>query len=344
MTCWSLSNASRRWSAASGSTTQANRYSGSNRLLANLDWRGPLHLGDQISLQTLLSDESLWLGSLAYSAPLGGGGLRANVSYSHTHYELGDVFASAGANGSANISSAGLSYPLLRSTDANLKLSANFQAKRLRDDRVDTSDVKSSRSLPVTLDFDLRDRLGGGGVSYGSITATAGRLNLADSADDLNQTRGRFVKLNIDAVRLQTLAAATSLYGRFSGQWANRNLDSSERTTLGGAAGIRAYPSGEATGDQGWLMQLEMRRQIEAFAPYVFIDTGHIRVDKKPDATVMPAPQNERTLGGAGFGVRYQDRGWQLDGSLAWRTQGGPPQADPRASDPQLWLSVLRRF
>lgn len=328
-----------------GLDNQGNRYSGRNRLQANLDWRGPLRLGDQLSLRTLVSDHKLWLGSLGYAAPLGGQGLRANIGYAHTHYELGDVFASAGANGYAKVSTAGLSYPLLRTNDANLKLSANYQYKQLRDDKVGTSDRKSSSSVPVTLDFDLRDSFGGGGVSFGSIGFTAGRLRLPDAtAANSNATRGSFDKLNLDVLRLQSLTTSTSLYGRLSAQWANKNLDSSERISLGGAGGIRAYPSGEATGDQGYMLQLEVRHAIGALAPYVFVDTGHIRIDKSPAPAASPALDNERTIGGAGLGARYQDGAWDLDAALAWRTTGGAPQADPRARSPRFWLSLLRRF
>ena len=50
-------------------------------------------LGDQISVRGNVSDEGQWLGSLGYSLPIGTSGLRGNVGYAHTRYELAKQFA-----------------------------------------------------------------------------------------------------------------------------------------------------------------------------------------------------------------------------------------------------------
>ena len=50
-----------------------------------------------------------------------------------------------------------------------------------------------------------------------------------------------------------------SLYAAINGQFASKNLDISEKMGLGGANGVRAYPEGEAYGDQGYVLNLEAR-------------------------------------------------------------------------------------
>ena len=50
-------------------------------------------MGDQLSLRSLYTEEGMWYGSLDYSLPLGGSGLRGKVGYAHTYYELGKEFA-----------------------------------------------------------------------------------------------------------------------------------------------------------------------------------------------------------------------------------------------------------
>ncbi|MCV2368755.1 ShlB/FhaC/HecB family hemolysin secretion/activation protein [Roseateles oligotrophus] len=327
-----------------GLDNHGNRYSGRNRLQVNLDWNSPMRLGDQISLRSLVSDEKLWLGSLAYSTPLGSRGLRATVSYAHTDYQLGKEFASADATGTAKVSNIGLNYPLLRTNNANLKASTSYQHKRLQDSKAGISEGKTSDALVLTFDFDRRDNFGQGGISFGSLSMTPGTLKLAESlaAADHNRTAGRFAKINLDIVRMQNLTTDLSFFGRFSAQMADKNLDSSERITLGGAGGVRSFPNGEATGDQGWLTQMELRYAAGAIRPYAFADIGKVQINKAPTPqTVL----NSRKLSGAGLGVRMQLKALELDGALAWRGKGGPPQADTSTEKkPLAWVSVIYRM
>lgn len=327
-----------------GLDNHGNRYSGKNRLVAALDWNSPWRMGDQLSLRSVLSDHKLWLGSLAYGAPLGSNGLRGSVSHAHTSYELGKEFAALGATGTARVSSLGLSYPLQRSNRASLRLSVQLQRKRLRDQQAQVAQSKTAQTLPLALDFDRRDDTLGGGLSFGSLSFTPGKLKLpaAQVAGDSNETRGHFRKLNLDLVRLQSLPGALSAYGRFSAQRANKNLDSSERISLGGAAGVRAYPSGEGTGDQGWLLQAELRLALGAVSPYAFVDTGSVRINANP---TPQSGNNQRDLAGAGLGLRGQIQRWDLNAALAWRTRGGAAQADGgKGGQPRVWVNAGYAF
>ncbi|APW44323.1 ShlB/FhaC/HecB family hemolysin secretion/activation protein [Rhodoferax saidenbachensis] len=323
-----------------------NRYSGEYRARANLNINSPFTLGDQISLRLLGSDENLWLGSVGYGLPLGTSGLRGNVGYAYTRYMLGKEFAYLQANGTAIVSSAGLSYPLIRSQKTNLTLIGTYQYKELQDnkDSTATHESKASESTPLVLQFDRRDTLGGGGITYGSATWTGGslRMDTALTAADSNQTRGSFNKLNLDVVRLQNLAAGWSLMGRFSMQTASKNLDSSEKTSLGGPGGVRAYPTGEASGDEAMLAQLELRYALGLYTPYLFMDSGIITVNTRP---ALGANNNQRTLSGSGLGLRYQNNGWNADAALAWRTEGGAPQSDTSSDPaPRAWVSAGYKF
>lgn len=329
-----------------GLSNYGNYYTGEAMARASVNINSPFTLGDQISVHALASDYHLLLGSVGYAMPLGGNGLRANVGYATTSYVLGKEFASLVASGTAVVSSAGLSYPLVRSQKTNLNLSATYQLKDLKDkrDAAGTKETKSSDSLPLVLQFDRRDSLGGSGITYGSVGWTAGRLALDDglTAADSNATRGDFTKLNLDVVRLQALPGGFSLMGRLSMQRASKNLDSSEKMALGGAAGVRAYPTGEASGDEGVLGQLELRYQLGDYAPYLFLDNGTIRSNARP---AVGATSNERTLGGVGLGLRYQRGDWNTDAALAWPTEGGAPQAESSTPpQPRIWVNAGMRF
>jgi hemolysin activation/secretion protein len=192
--------------------------------------------------------------------------------------------------------------------------------------------------------FDRRDELGIGGITFGALTWTPGRLRLNPelAAADVNSTRGGFSKINLDLTRVQALSSSWSASARLLGQWAGQNLDSSEKMALGGPGAVRAYPSGEGNGDEAWVTQLELRRAGGALSPYAFIDMGRVRAVASPAAGQDNA---DRKLAGAGAGARYQAGRWSFDAALAWRTRGGKPESDGgRDERPRLWLSASGRF
>lgn len=327
-----------------GGDNYGNRYTGAYRLNAAVNINSPFLMGDQIAISSTVTDETLWFGSANYAIPLGGSGLRANAGYTHTQYELGSDFASSNTKGTADISSAGLSYPLVRSTKANLKLVLNYQHKELHEDVNTNVTNKRSDSVPLSAEFELRDSFGGGGVTYGSVGFTYGSLSLPSEGleADTNGTDGNFSKANADVMRLQALPQNFTLFARAGGQWAGNNLDSSEKMSLGGASGVRAFPNGEALGDLGWMTQLELRKAIGKYAPYVFMDAGGIRVNESPAA----GQNNVRNIGGGGIGLRYQRENWEFNASSAWRAWGGTPQADTHVhgGKPCLWAGLSYRF
>ncbi len=334
-----------------GLDNHGNRYTGEARMRVDLQIDSPFLLGDQITIRSLYSEEDLWLGSLGYSVPLGASGLRANASYTHTSYQLGEDFASLDAHGTAMVTNAGLSYPVIRSQQSNLTLAASWQHKKLNDrqDSAYTDNDKSSTSGVLSMSFDHRDGLGGGGITYGVASWTDGYLKLDSELEAIdrsshNDTRGSFSKWNLDLARLQALPANFSLFSRLSFQWADSNLDSSEDFSLGGPNGVRAYPVGEGIGDEGWLAQIELRYKLGNFSPYLFHDAGGVRINAKPGSITPSVTDNTRSIAGSGVGVRYANDDWNADLSLAWRNHGGEPMSDTSDRRPRAWATVSYRF
>lgn len=331
--------------ASIGMDNYGNRYTGENKLKANLNVNSPFMLGDQINISGQLSEEKMWFGNLGYNLPLNGDGLRGNVSYAHTYYQLGKDFKALGAKGTADIISAGVSYAVVRSQKTNLNLSANLQHKTLNDDpsKATDSNSKNSYSIPLAVTFDTRDFLLGGGITFGAITWTKGELDLdnALASTDNNHTQGAFDKLTLDLARMQALPDRFSLYIRGSAQWSNKNLDSSEGFGIGGITGVRAYPTGEGYGNVGWVAQTELRYSLDSnFAPYAFYDMGSSTANQ---TTIQS--NTIRRLSGVGLGLRYTQDNWSADISGAWRMTGGEPN-DKNIDDakPRLWGSVSYQF
>jgi len=329
-----------------GLDNQGNRYTGQYRANAALSINSPFMLGDQITLRAQRTSENLNYGDVGYSAPLGSSGLRGRIGYGYTGYELGKEFSDLDAHGTAKVASVGLSYPLIRSQSRNLTIGIDFLHKKLRDDyrAAEIEQNKFSNSVPIAAQFDVRDSLGGGGLTYGALSWTPGTLKLDGNlatADSLSaNSAGHYSKLNLDIARLQSVSSRWSLFGRFSGQWTNDNLDSSEDFGLGGPAGVRAYPVGEGYGDRGWLAQVEVRYAAGAVTPFAFYDAGRVEISSHP----WQAGENFRRIAGAGVGARLAVGGWRGEATVAWRTDGGAPQSDSRDHKPLFWVSAQYLF
>ena len=155
---------------------------------------------------------------------------------------------------------------MIRSRLQNLNLSATYEYKALEDEAIGINlRDRELNNVILAMSGNRFDSLGGGGVTDAMLALTMGELDLSGNRDDQFADRvsagsdGSFNKLNLRVSRLQSLGASSpwTLFGGVSAQWASDNLDSSEKFLLGGPAGVRAYPVGEASGDQGWLATLE---------------------------------------------------------------------------------------
>ncbi len=339
-------------SAEVGVDNQGSRFTGARRAKLDLTWNSPFTFGDQLRLTALRSTERLNLGSLTYSRLLHGSGLRWKASYAYTDYVLGKDYASLQRAGVAKIASLGLSYPWLRSQANNLTFSLTGQHKTFFDDDglALTREPKTSRSFPLSAQFDFRDPLLGGGINYGYVTVTRGELMLAatalptDNAGPL--TQGYFTKTEVDVSRLQALPGTLSLSLRWYQQLTSRkNLDASEGVSFGGPSGVRAYPVGEGSGDKGRLLQVELRHTTPDYVGFAFYDQARVKLN----AIVYDSTDNRRDISGAGFGLRSTRSvgdGHTLNAemSLAWSTGGGAPQSDGLARAPRVWLSAGYRY
>ncbi|MCS0630355.1 ShlB/FhaC/HecB family hemolysin secretion/activation protein [Telluria mixta] len=335
-----------RYKGEAGLDNYGTRATGRMRAHASVDVDSPFMLGDQIAAQALYTQEGMWFGSLAYSAPLGYGGLRGRASYTHSYYDLAGSFAALGARGTADVASVGLSYPIVRSQVRNLTLSASVDHKRLHDrqDATLTNTQKSSTVVPVTLSFDVRDQFLHAGITFGALSWTRGQLGMNGDTEAIDsasaRSAGGFNRFNLDLARIQSLNDRLDVYARVSAQWTGHNLDSSEKLGLGGVNGVRAYPNGEGYGDMGWVAQTEVRYAVGAVVPYLFYDAGRVTLNKSPWTTL----DNHRSLGGGGIGVRYARDAWAAGVTVAWRSHGGASQTDDATHSPAVLANVAYRF
>src|SRR5690606_12945875 len=93
--------------------------------------------------------------------------------------------------------------------------------------------------------------------------------------------------------RHQRLTDRFSLFGGLTGQWSDSNLTSSEKFTLGGPAGVRAYRASEGSGDTGHLLTAEVRVRLPRNVTVAaFYDTGTINTKKDPQTDNIQIGEN----------------------------------------------------
>ena len=321
-----------------GFDNHGNYFSGEWRTRGTLQTRRNLVFGDRFSVTGLYTDEETALADVSYELPLNGNGLRGRLGYTRSEYELGGSFE--GLFGQSETVFFELPYALKRSQQTNLTLRPRAELSDLKDESpAAPASTKESDAYPVSLEFNHRDAIGGGGIVYGRLTGVYGRLSGDRGSADAN-----FARVRINATRLQRLPGGVQGMLRVVAQDTRDNLDGSEGISLGGANAVRAYPQGEAGGDTGYYLQAELRYAIgqTGAAPYLFYDAGR----STPYGGEVPVGQNNssRKLSGAGLGVRYTASPFQLNAAVAWRDEGGEPQSSERNDEPKAWITGSIRF
>ncbi|MDD5336742.1 MAG: ShlB/FhaC/HecB family hemolysin secretion/activation protein [Rhodoferax sp.] len=324
-----------------------NRYTGEYRAGAALSLNSPLGIGDLFSARLISSGSGMSYARLAYQVPVGASGLKMGAAVGDTRYKLGQDFASLQAHGTASSGSVYASYPFIRSQQSNLSGTLSWEDKKL----VDQTDVPASttdkqvRLSTIGLAGSRQDALGAGGMTSVEVSLASGRLSMdavsqaLDAAPSSAQSQGAFGKFSYSLNRLQSLGAKDSLSLSLLGQLANKNLASSEKFALGGANGVRAYPQGEGSGDQGWITNLEWRHSVaEQMQGVLFFDAGSVDINHSAYTTAS----NSRSIAGAGFGLNGQIGRLRFKTALAWRTRGGSPTSELASVDrnPRLWAQL----
>lgn len=321
------------WHGRGELDSDGSRYTGVMRLGGQLQRAGPFGRGDALSLGAQVSGTGGLAFVLAgYTLPLGGDGFRLGASLSAFRYRFDRDLMPQEVRGRASAATLSATHPLRRSRDANAFVLVSFDHKRFTDTQGDGGALasrKHSHELRAGLSGDWRDDTLGGASSDYELTGSAGRIGFAGAAPAGSDDARRFGKLGFGLSRLQSLVPGRLLlHTQLRGQHAFSNLDATQQFRLGGADGVRAFAPGEAAGDSGLLLSVELRVPLpeggvgRGWMGSVFYDRGRVRL--RHDASQRPAGfDNQASLGGAGLGlVRAAAGGSSARLFLSWPTLG----------------------
>ncbi len=263
--------------------------------------------GGKFNIGTMISNKDLHNYYVNYEFLVGRGGTTLGLGISRMDYTLGGLAAYLGSNGYANTVSLYGSTPIFHLSDRELKFVYGYDYRLLSDDmdayggQMDLD--KHSHNVHAGVTGTRRD--GRIAIDY-SAMLTVGTLGI-DSHTPYSEivrrysgTEGGYTKADANITAVQSLGHRTDLLMKLGGQISSRNLDSSEEFSLGGAKGVRAYPQGEASGDEGWqgTMELRYHTNLPGLVLSTYLDGGHVKITRD-------GVGGGRTLKGWGVGLSY---------------------------------------
>jgi hemolysin activation/secretion protein len=301
--------------------------------LINFNMNNLSGYGDQVTLTTISSLGSQY-GQIGYSIPVGASGLKAGITISNLYYStIGDF---AGSQGSSTNWGGNLSYPLLRTQSTNANLSLAYLNKSNYNYNLTTASLVSNyviNEYTFGISGNHYDSFWIGGVTNASINFVSGNFSMLPDSAGLTYgqfTAPTFSKLTFSVTRNQQIIPDKMILNiNINGQFASGNLDGVERFYLGGANGVRAYPTSQGSGDQGAMLNLDLQYQFPGnVLGYVFYDIGV--VDQFKDINTFNAlasntnAGNRYSLSGFGLGAKYSLYGVNLNGLVALQLGENP--------------------
>ena len=327
-----------------------NVATGRARLNANFSFSNPLHAGDVLSMNALSSGNGMTYGHIGYEVPVHGPATQVEAHISALGYRIvKGSEAALEAHGVADVFGLTLQRILLRQTDANVTAQLTYDDTQLRD-HIDVSALRTDRHTQdwrASVAGSVNDRSGSSNFSAG---ITSGKLIFDDPTARLvdgsgARTGGQFVKFSVSVSRLQRISATAALFGSFSYQGADSNLDSSEQLFTGGPNSVRAYDNGIVSGSQGDSLSLELRQDLSSnssnrWQGIVFVDNAHVQIEKNS----YSSGANSATLSGFGVGLNwFNAQGWSLISTLSTPMGGSPAVAGHRDSL-RAWVKIEKDF
>lgn len=235
------------------------------------------------------SPKELVYGELTHQHHIGTEGLKVDLAISHSLADVGGIYSQTDLNSAGSRVVLGTSYPLIRSRDQNLEISAKIDVsiQRQNDDDVRTYDDRL-RVLRFSGAYDLADDFDGQStvaLEYSQgldvFGASDGQYPGQSRSKSLSDGDVSFSKIRLDASRRQKVTDLWAVQLAVAGQKTDGPLLSGEEFYLGGSQFGRAFDSGEVSGDDGAAASFEIqfgqfisKPYLDSYQIYGFYDAG----------------------------------------------------------------------
>lgn len=307
---------------------------GASQAIASLSLNNLSGIGDQVNLNAIQSQGSGYVVG-NYIVPIGFDGWKVGVQSSYLQYITVPNWTSTPSAGSAATFQANTTYALQRSQSANSTAKLSIENRSYNN--VQTNPVSTLSSYQVTasnasISGDWATSSGSiVNYSAGYVFGNLGIRDLSQSQADQNGvgTAGSYSKWTFSLSHAQDLSflPETTWTNSVYGQLASKNLNSSEQIYLGGAYGVRAYPTSQGGGSQGAIFSTELMHRInENWQVGAFGDLGVVQqyVNLYSGWQGLTNANNNYQLGDAGVSAKYFYERAVVSASLAFRVGNNP--------------------
>ncbi|VTY38925.1 Hemolysin transporter protein ShlB [Xylophilus ampelinus] len=317
----------------------------------------PFIAGGQLSASTLLGNpRNEALLTTSYTQLVGADGLALKAAYSHYRgypdetMDRGSRIERRNTNRRAELSA---SYPLLLGAQRSLTLSGGFYAVNNLDDYHVTlsgtrlEDDTRVRALFAQLSYleatPTRSRSASVLLAQGlrGLGATAEQRSNVAGVAGTNPAKLDFTRVALELSQRNRFANQWGTAVSFGAQYSPNTLASSERISFGNQRFGRGYAAGDAAGDSGWGLGLEVNRLfkreggewLKQIEPYLLVEAAQVSLKQG-----QPSPRKLRSVA---LGARFTDgKHYNLDVAIA------KPTGDASAANPlrRARLTVLLSY
>jgi hemolysin activation/secretion protein len=336
--------------------TNGNPNTGQSQVGSNLSIHNPLQIGDRVDISVITSGSGFKYAQLDYELPVGGSGLHSGLGVSNLECSIGTSLAAAKVHGFAEDSSLWIRGSLIRSMQTNVSWKLKYDQLILKD-HVDSgqTSVRTDRQISMitgNMNGDVKDAVGQSsvlnwrtGISSGSISFNDADAQVHDAAT--TQTLGQFSKWNTSFNIQKGLNEKSDLNANLYFQLASKNLDASQKISIGGPHAVRAYGSDIPSGDSGYLASIEYKYQLGSllavnYFGVAFVDFAGITVNERP--WPLATGDNFLDIQGVGFGLIFKNSNqWQATTYFASPIGNASVLSGMKKSD-RVWFDFVRRF
>lgn len=342
------------------------RSFGRDRLLGSVSAQQIAAVGDSINFLALKTGDighldgqnGVVFGRLEYEAPVSSWGVRLLGWTSAMHYDaIKDVTSDSEAQGESYEFGGAVLKPLATSKesvwDGRVDWLMKFQFDRF-DSQTDLA-TKAAYEMRTQISHERKiaqdERVqADAALMFGVFDLTGNRSNFEQDKDGA-EAHGPFAKMvgNLRWSKGSGEADSFDFATTMKAQAAVSNLDSMEKISLGGEAGLRGFGSGEAMGDHGLIVQAETGYLVERWLRLgLFYDAGWVQryVNSFGDDGVPLS----YVLQDAGASIEAAYEGVQIKTTFAHQIGRNPgltstgTDSDNVSRAYRIWTSLSMRF